>query len=117
MVLSDESNTNGKIQGRIYKFKCSSDEETSEWISAISKEMSRLNEGEKNLNNLNYEIKPRKKVIKDLFYLPDVEQYRSHIKNITMKEMENENFFKLSPKKIEEMRKKKEKEEEERKKN
>ena len=116
MVLSDESNSMGKIQGRIYKFKCSSDEETSEWISAISKEMSRLNEGEKNLNNLNYEIKPRKKVIKDLFYLPDVEQYRSHIKNITMKEMENENFFKLSPKKIEEMRKKKEKEEEERKK-
>ena len=115
IVLQDENNSIGKIQGRIYKFKCASIEETNEWISAISKEMSRLNEGEKNLN-LNYEVKSRKKVIKDLFYLPDVEKYRSYIKNITIKEMENENYFKLSPKKIEEIRKKKEKEEEERKK-
>ena len=114
IILSDEK-TIGKIQGRIYKFQCASDEETNEWISAITKEMSRLNEGENNLN-LNYEIKSRKKVIKDLFYLPDVEKNRSYIKNITIKEMEQENYFKLSPKKIEEIRKKKEKEEEERKK-
>ena len=111
MIVNDEENK----QNKIYKFECNNEEEKTEWINQITKEMIRLNDIKKNKsNNENiYEIKEYKKVIKDLFNLSISNYDRTYMKKKVKEKMENENYFKLTKKKEEEIKKKKEKEKEE----
>ena len=116
MVIGEGNDEKGNAQGKIYKFACNTEEEKQEWVNAITNEMKRLKGEIENKNETKLELKLKKKYIKDLFKLKNIGSDRTYIKNKTLESMENETFFKLSEKKIKEMKMKKLKEEEEKKK-
>ena len=88
-----------KRNGKVYKFECVSDEEKDMWISAITKEMKRLQKKEEENEEENYEISQKKKVIVDKYTeLPEYKD-RSYMKRETEKMMKNENYFQPIPKK------------------
>ncbi|MCQ2815916.1 MAG: hypothetical protein MJ252_01500 [archaeon] len=78
--------------GKIYKFKCKTEEEKTNWISAITTEMKTFH-GEQKIQQAKVSLKLKKKVIKDLFELPDVGKDRSYMKTRTQAAMKNEDFF------------------------
>ena len=103
--------------GKIYKFACQTDEEKREWVTAITNEMKRLKksvEEKKNINN-KLEIVVRKKIITDYFNLPDFDKDQNYMKKKVLEEMNNENYFQPSLRKIEALKKKAKREEKERK--
>ena len=102
--------------GKVYKFACESDEEKNGWVSAITNEMKRLKKGEEKGNNNNrLEILERKKIIIDYFNLPEINRDIYYMKKKVLEEMNNENYFKPSLRKIEALRRKEKREEKERK--
>ena len=105
-----------ELGGKVYKFACESDEEKNGWVSAITNEMKRLKKGdEKGNNNNRLEILERKKIIIDYFNLPEINKDIYYMKKKVLEEMENENYFKPSLRKIEALRRKQKREEKERK--
>ena len=107
----------GDAGGKIYKFSCQTDEEKREWVTAITNEMKRLKKiGEEKTNIQNkLEIPVRNKIITDYFNLPDFNKDQKYMKKKVLEEMNNENFFQPSLRKIEALRKKAKREEKERK--
>ena len=103
--------------GKIYKFACQTDEEKREWVTAITNEMKRLKKkGEEKTNIQNkLEIPVRKKIITDYFNLPDFDKDTKYMRKKVLEEMNNENYFQPSLRKIEALRKKAKREEKERK--
>ena len=105
-----------ELGGKVYKFACESDEEKNGWVSAITNEMKRLKKGDEKGNNSNrLEILERKKIIIDYFNLPEINKDIFYMKKKVLEEMENENYFKPSLRKIEALRRKQKREEKERK--
>ena len=105
-----------ELGGKVYKFACQSDEEKNGWVSAITNEMKRLKKGdEKGNNNNRLEILERKKIIIDYFNLPEINKDIFYMKKKVIEEMNNENYFKPSLRKIEALRRKQKREEKERK--
>ena len=103
--------------GKIYKFACQTDEEKREWVTAITSEMKRLKKaGEENKDVKNkLEIPVRKKIITDYFDLPNFDKDLRYMKKKVLEEMNNENYFQPSLRKIEALKKKAKREEKERK--
>ena len=103
--------------GKIYKFACQTDEEKREWVTAITNEMKRLKKkGEEKTNIQNkLEIPVRKKIITDYFNLPDFDKDTKYMRKKVLEEMNNENYFQPSLRKIEALKKKAKREEKERK--
>ena len=103
--------------GKIYKFACQTDEEKREWVTAITTEMKRLkkqSEENKDVKN-KLEIPVRKKIITDYFDLPNFDKDLKYMKKKVLEEMNNENYFQPSLRKIEALKKKAKREEKERK--
>ena len=103
--------------GKIYKFACQTDEEKREWVTAITTEMKRLKkQSEENKDAKNkLEIPVRKKIITDYFDLPNFDKDLKYMKKKVLEEMNNENYFQPSLRKIEALKKKAKREEKERK--
>ena len=124
-VKEEEEKTKVKIS-KEYKFKCETEEEKVAWIFAITNSMKKVKNSQISKNEQKLNIKVRKKIIHDLFKLPDINKNLVYMREKVLKSMENENFFQPSQRKIEadrkkaiaaeEERKRKEKEEIERKK-
>ena len=106
-----------EVGGKIYKFACQTDEEKREWVTAITNEMKRLKKaGEENKDVKNkLEIPVRKKIITDYFELPNFDKDLRYMKKKVLEEMNNENYFQPSLRKIEALKKKAKREEKERK--
>jgi hypothetical protein len=103
--------------GKIYKFACQNDDEKREWVIAITNEMKRLkkqSEVKKDVKN-KLEIPVRKKIITDYFNLPNFDKDLKYMKKKVLEEMNNENYFQPSLRKIEALKKKAKREEKERK--
>ena len=103
--------------GKIYKFACQTDEEKREWVTAITTEMKRLkkqSEENKDVKN-KLEIPVRKKIITDYFDLPNFDKDLKYMEKKVLEEMNNENYFQPSLRKIEALKKKAKREEKERK--
>ena len=103
--------------GKIYKFACQNDDEKREWVIAITNEMKRLkkqSEVKKDVKN-KLEIPIRKKIITDYFNLPNFDKDLKYMKKKVLEEMNNENYFQPSLRKIEALKKKAKREEKERK--
>ena len=103
--------------GKIYKFACQTDEEKKAWVAAIIGEMKRLKKKGEEKTNINnkLEIVVRKKIITDYFNLPDFDKDLKYMKKKVLEEMNNENYFQPSLRKLEALRKKAKREEKERK--
>jgi len=99
------------LSGKIYKFKCKDEETKNKWMSVLIQEMNKFKEqGEKtNLNIL--EIPLRKKEIIDHFNLPEIGKDVYFMRNQIIEEMNHENYFQPSLRKIENEKKKKLKQE------
>ena len=111
-----EEDEKGNIKAKEYKFMCESEEEKVEWISAITKCMKKVKNAQLLKKEEKLDIKIRKKVIQDLFKLPEIHTINTYMRNKVLDAMNNENYFKPSQRKIESDRRKALKEEEERKK-
>ena len=114
--IGEDGENKVELGGKVYKFACQSDEEKNGWVSAITNEMKRLKKGdEKGNNNNRLEILERKKIIIDYFNLPEINKDIYYMKKKVLEEMNNENYFKPSLRKIEALRRKQKREEKERK--
>ena len=105
----------GREKVKEYKFMCETEEEKLDWIFAISNSMKRVKQKNVASNQYKTEIKVRKKVIHDLFKLPDINGDTTYMRKKVLEAMNGENFFKPSQRKIEADKKKAIKEEQERK--
>ena len=93
MIVSDGSkDKGGKNSGKVYKFSCVSEDEKQKWINAITNEMKKLR-GELKKEENKIEMKIKKKVITDLFKLPDVGKDRLYMKTRTRSLMQKETYF------------------------
>ena len=93
MIVSDGSkDKGGKNSGKVYKFCCVSEDEKQKWINAITNEMKKLR-GELKKEENKIEMKIKKKVITDLFKLPDVGKDRLYMKTRTRSLMQKETYF------------------------
>lgn len=92
MIISDGTNGEGENSGKVYKFSCKSEEEKQGWINAITNEMKKMR-GELKKDETKIEIKIKKKVITDLYKLPEIGKNRSYIKDKTVAAMQKENYF------------------------
>ena len=93
MIVSDGSkDKGGKNSGKVYKFSCVSEDEKQKWINAITNEMKKLR-GELKKEENKVEMKIKKKVITDLFKLPDVGKDRLYMKTRTRSLMQKETYF------------------------
>ena len=108
----DEDEKSKEFNGKVYKFACETDEDKNNWVNAITKEMKRLKKLEEK-RNYKLEIPTRKKVIKDYFTFPEINRDINYMKKKVLEEMNREDFFKPSRRKMEAMRKKKLKEQKE----
>jgi hypothetical protein len=111
----EDGENNFELGGKVYKFACQSDEEKNGWVSAITNEMKRLKKGDEKGNNNKLDILERKKIIIDYFNLPEINKDIYYMKKKVLEEMNNENYFKPSLRKIEALRRKEKREEKERK--
>ena len=100
VIVNDDKDKDGEEGdlGKIYRFKCKSDEEKMEWINAITAEMKAFH-GVKKIQQSKIPMKLKKKVIRDLFELPEVGKDRSYMKTRTQQLMKGESYFKASVKK------------------
>ena len=93
MIVSDGSkDKGGKNSGKVYKFSCVSEDEKQKWMNAITNEMKKLR-GELKKEENKIEMKIKKKVITDLFKLPDVGKDRLYMKTRTRSLMQKETYF------------------------
>ena len=115
MMRVKETDEKGKAILKVYKFQCESEEEKVAWIFAITNSMKKVKNSQISKNSQKTTIKLRKKIIHDLFDLPDISQNITHMKKQVLVSMKDETYFKPSPRKIEADRQKAIKEEEERK--
>ena len=115
MIVKEEDEKKKEIKAKEYKFMCETEEEKIEWVLAITNSMKKLNNAIILKNETKLDIKVRKKVIYDLFKLPEISSQTTYMRNKVLEEINNENFFKPSQRKIEADRKKALKLEEERK--
>ena len=99
---------NEKDEIRKYKFKSVSEEDKSLWIKEIGKIIKKVKKDNEIPEIQKIEIKQRIKVINDLFKLPNIKIDEVYIKTQALKAL-SEDFFKLTPEKIEKMRKENEK--------
>ena len=113
----DEEGEKSKKEGsgKVYKFSCQSDEEKIAWVSAITTEMKRLNKIQEKTNDIKLEIPVRKKIIIDYFNLPAIDKDLLFMRKKVLEEMNDENYFQPSLRKIEALRRKQKREEKERK--
>ena len=116
LIRIKEVDEKGKSKCKEYKFMCESEEEKLEWIFAITNSMKKVKNAKILSNQQKIDIKIRKKVIHDLFKLPDINKDKGYMRNKVLEALNNENYFKPSQRKIEADKKKAIKEEEERKK-
>ena len=91
-----------------YKFKSKSEEDKLLWIKEIGKIIKKGKKDNEIPEIQKIEIKQRKKVINDLFNLPNIKINGVYIKTQVLNAL-SEDFFKLTPEKIEKMRKENEK--------
>ena len=112
-----EDDGEGKKEGggKVYKFSCQSDEEKVAWVSAITAEMKKLHKINEKVNDNKLEIPVRKKIITDYFNLPGIDKDLLFMRKKVLEEMNNENYFQPSLRKIEALRRKQKREEKERK--
>ena len=103
-----------EYDGKVYKFACQTNEERDAWVNAITKEMIRLKKGEEKTKLYKLEIPMRKKIIKDYFNLSGFNDDFYYMKRSVLEEMDQEDFFKPSKRKIEALKRKKMREEKER---
>ena len=116
LMIVKESDETGKIfKAKEYKFMCESEEQKIEWVLAITNSMKKLNNSKILKKEEKLDIKIRKKIIHDLFKLPEINKETTYMRKKVLESMNNENYFKPSQRKIEADRKKALKEEEERK--
>ena len=113
-VKDEEEKTKTKIT-KEYQFKCETEEEKVAWIFAITNSMKKMKNSQTSQNEQKLNIKVRKKIIHDLFKLPDINKNLVYMREKVLKSMESENFFPPSQRKIEADKKKAIEEEEERK--
>ena len=92
------------FKGKIYKFKCNSDEEKDKWVKVISSEIKRLRKDD---NNKIFKVPPRKKEIIDHFKLEEINKDPNYMRNKVMISMNREKFFDPSQRKLEKNMKKK----------
>ena len=114
----EEENVKDKkkeIKVKEYKFMCESEEEKVQWILAITNSMKKMKNSKILKKEGKLDIKPRKKIIHDLFKLPEINKDTIYMRKKVLEEMKDEHFFSPSQRKIEADKKRKEKEEEERK--
>ena len=117
MIVKEQEDEKGKkIKAKEYKFMCETEEEKIGWVMAITNSMKKVNNAKILKNEEKLDIKVRKKVIHDLFKLPDINTENTYMRKKVLDAINNENYFKPSPRKIEADKKKALKEEEERKK-
>ena len=102
----DDGEKSKEFDGKVYKFACPTDEEKNNWVAAITKEMKRLKKFEEKSKGYKLEIPTRKKIIKDYFDYPIVNKDVNYMRKRVLEEMNRENFFKPSRRKIEAMKRK-----------
>ena len=86
------------FKGKIYKFRCGTEEERNKWVDLITNEMNKFkdkNEKDK------YEIASRKKVIVDHFKLDEINGDMNYMREKVLLNMDKEKFFKPSKRKLE----------------
>ena len=109
----DDDGETKELDGKVYKFACQDDEERDAWVNAITREMIRVKQGEEKVKRYKLTIPLRKKVIKDYFNSPGFNDDVNFMKKAVLEEMNREDFFKPSPKKLEALKRKKLREEKE----
>ena len=92
-----------------YKFKCDSEEEKNKWVVALSRAMRKAQIENKIEINEKIEIKQRKKIIVDLFNLPNIKIDGKYIEDKVLGSLSVEDYFKMTPEKIEKIKKENEK--------
>ena len=102
-----------KENDKVYKFACQSNEERDVWVNAINKEMIRLQKGDEKIKRYKLEIPLRKKVIKDHYNLPGFNDDFYYMRKTVLEEMECEEFFKPSERKLEALKRRKMRQEKE----
>ena len=100
---------NEKEDIKIFKFKCDSEEEKNKWIIAISRAMRKTKNENKIELKEKIEIKQRKKIINNLFNLPNLKIDGIYIEANVLGSLSREDFFKMTPEKFEKMKKENEK--------
>lgn len=103
MIVKEDDNEKEKsnkkeIGGKVYKFSVANDALKEEWIMALTKEMKNLKVQEYKTQEALLEIKTKKKVITDLFKLPEIGKDRNTIKTKVNNSLLQENHFKPVPK-------------------
>ena len=86
------------FKGKIYKFRCGSQEERNKWVDLLTNEVNKFkdkNERDK------YEIASRKKVITDHFKLDELNGNMNYIREKVLLSMDKEKYFKPSKRKLE----------------
>ena len=102
-----------EYDGKVYKFACQTDEERDAWVNAITNEMIRLKKEEEKTKSYKLKIPMRKKIIKDYFDLPGFNDDFYYMKRTVLEEMNREDFFKPSKRKLDALKRKKMREEKE----
>ena len=100
---------NEKDDIKIFKFKCDSEDEKNKWIIAISRAMRKAKNENKIELKEKIEIKQRKKIINNLFNLPNLKIDGIYIEANVLGSLSREDFFKMTPEKFEKMKKENEK--------
>ena len=96
-----------EYDGKVYKFACQTDEERDAWVNAITNEMIRLKKEEEKTKSYKLKIPMRKKIIKDYFDLPGFNDDFYYMKRTVLEEMNREDFFKPSKRKLDALKIKK----------
>ena len=102
-----------KSGGKLYKFACQTEEEKNAWVSAITSEMKKLKKTNEKTNDNKLQIPTRKKIIIDYFNLPEIDM--TYMSKKVLEQINLENYFKPSLRRIEALRRKQKREEKERK--
>ena len=92
---------NAKNDVKEYKFKCESEEDKLLWVRAITRAMGKIKKDNEVQIKEKIEIKERKKIISDLSHLPNIKFDGIYIKDQVLDSLYGEDFFKMTPKKIE----------------
>ena len=96
---------NEKEDIKEYKFKFDSEEEKIPWVKAITRNMKKTQKENEIQLEEKIEIKQRKKIINDLFKLPNIKNEGVYIEANVMGSLYGEDFFKITPEKIDKIKK------------
>ena len=112
-IREDDEDTkeSKELGGKVYKFSCQDDEERNAWVNAITKEMIKLKQGEEKIKRYKLAIPLRKKIVTDYFNLPGFNDDINYMKRAVLEEMNREDFFKPSQRKISAIKRRKLREE------